>query len=108
MIRQLRSNCVVLVALVVWPTMAMGQVSITELGATNAARNQMMANGANAATGAAPQPATAPQPAAAPRPAAPSVGFGGMKYVLSYALTGMLMALGMYLTCRPANRHEAD
>jgi len=28
--------------------------------------------------------------------------------VLSYALTGMLMALGMYLTCRPANRHEAD
>jgi hypothetical protein len=62
----------------------------------------MMANGANAAAGAA------PQPAAAPRPAAPSVGFGGMKYVLSYALTGMLMALGMYLTCRPANRHEAD
>lgn len=102
MIRQLRSNCVVLVALVVWPTMAMGQVSLTELGAANAARNQMMANGANAAAGAA------PQPAAAPRPAAPSVGFGGMKYVLSYALTGMLMALGMYLTCRPANRHEAD
>ena len=102
MIRRLRNNCVVLVALVVWPTMAMGQVSLTELGATNAARNQMMANGANAAAGAA------PQPAAAPRPAAPSVGFGGMKYVLSYALTGMLMALGMYLTCRPANRHEAD
>jgi len=102
MIRQLRSNCFVLVALVVWPTMAMGQVSLTELGAANAARNQMMANGANAAAGAA------PQPAAAPRPAAPSAGFGGMKYVLSYALTGMLMALGMYLTCRPANRHEAD
>jgi hypothetical protein len=102
MIRQLRSNCFVLVALVVWPTMAMGQVSLTELGAANAARNQMMANGANAAAGAA------PQHAAAPRPAAPSVGFGGMKYVLSYALTGMLMALGMYLTCRPANRHEAD
>jgi hypothetical protein len=102
MIRRLRNNCVVLVALVVWPTMAMGQVSLTELGAANAARNQMMANGANAAAGAA------PQPAAAPRPAAPSVGFGGMKYVLSYALTGMLMALGMYLTCRPANRHEAD
>ena len=85
-----------------WPTLAMGQVSLTELGAANAARNQMMANGANAAAGAA------PQPAAAPRPAEPSVGFGGMKYVLSYALTGMLMALGMYLTCRPANRHEAD
>ena len=102
MIRRLRNNCFVLVALVVWPTMAMGQVSLTELGAANAARNQMMANGANAAAGAA------PQPAAAPRPAAPSVGFGGMKYVLSYALTGMLMALGMYLTCRPANRHEAD
>lgn len=101
MIRQLRSNCFVLVAIVVWPTMAMGQL-LTELGAANAARNQMMANGANAAVGAA------PQPAAAPRPAAPSVGFGGMKYVLSYALTGMLMALGMYLTCRPANRHEAD
>jgi len=102
MIRRLRNNCVVWVALVAWPTMALGQVSLTELGAANAARNQMMANGANAAAGAA------PQPAAAPRPAAPSVGFGGMKYVLSYALTGMLMALGMYLTCRPANRHEAD
>jgi len=102
MIRQLRSNCFVLVALVVWPTMAMGQVSLTELGAANAARNQMMANGANAAAGAAPQAAVAP------RSAAPSVGFGGMKYVLSYALTGMLMALGMYVVCRPANRHEAD
>jgi len=102
MIRRLRNNCVVWVALVAWPTMALGQVSLTELGAANAARNQMMANGANAAAGAA------PQPAAAPRPAAPSVGFGGMKYVLSYALTGMLTALGMYLTCRPANRHEAD
>lgn len=102
MIRRLRNNGVVLVALAVWPTVALGQVSITELGAANAARNQMMANGANAAAGAA------PQPAAAPRPAAPSVGFGGMKYVMSYALTGMLMALGMYLTCRPANRHEAD
>ena len=102
MIRRLRSNCVVWMALVAWPTMAMGQVSLTELGAANAARNQMMANGANAAAGAA------PQPAAAPRPAAPSVGFGGMKYVLSYALTGMLMALGTYLVCRPANRHEAD
>ena len=102
MIRRLRNNGVVLVALAVWPTVAMGQVSLTELGAANAARNQMMANGANAAAGAA------PQPAAAPRPAAPSVGFGGMKYVMSYALTGMLMALGMYLTCRPANRHEAD
>ena len=102
MIRRLRNSGVVLVALAAWPTMALGQVSITELGAANAARNQMMANGANAAAGAA------PQPAAAPRPAAPSVGFGGMKYVMSYALTGMLMALGMYLTCRPANRHEAD
>ena len=106
MIRRLRNNGVVLVALAVWPTMALGQVSITELGAANAARNQMMANGANAAGSAA--AGAAPQPAAAPRPAAPSVGFGGMKYVMSYALTGMLMALGMYLTCRPANRHEAD
>ena len=106
MIRRLRNNGVVLVALAAWPTMALGQVSITELGAANAARNQMMANGANAAGSAA--AGAAPQPAAAPRPAAPSVGFGGMKYVMSYALTGMLMALGMYLTCRPANRHEAD
>ena len=102
MIRRLRNNCVVWVALVAWPTMALGQVSLTELGAANAARTQMMANGANAAAGAA------PQAAAAPRSAAPSVGFGGMKYVLSYALTGMLMALGTYLVCRPANRHEAD
>jgi len=79
MIRRLRNNCFVLAALVAWPTMALGQVSLTELGAANAARNQMMANGANAAAGAA------PQAAAAPKSATPSVGFGGMKYVLSYS-----------------------
>ena len=68
MIRRLRNNCFVLAALVAWPTMALGQVSLTELGAANAARNQMMANGANAAAGAA------PQAAAAPKSATPSVG----------------------------------
>jgi len=105
MVRRLRNSCVVLVALIAWPTMVMGQVSLTELGAANAARNQMMANGANAAGAAA--DGAVPQPAAAARSATPSVGFGGMKYVLSYALVGMLLGLGMYLVCRPANRHEA-
>lgn len=105
MLRRLGNNCVVLVALVVWPTMAMGQ-TLTDIGAANAVRSDLISNGANAAGSAA--AGAAPQPAAAPRTATPSVGFGGMKYVLSYALTGMLMALGMYLTCRPANRHPVD
>ena len=106
MIRRLRNNCVVWVALVAWPTMALGQVTISELGAANAVRNDLISNGAKAAGSAA--AGAAPQAAAAPKSATPSVGFGGMKYVLSYALTGMLMALGTYLVCRPANRHEAD
>lgn len=105
MIRRLGNTWAVVAALVVWPALAMGQVTLTELGAANAARNQMMANGGNAAGAAA--AGAAPQPAAAARSAAPSVGFGGMKYVLSYALVGMLLGLGMYLVCRPANRHEA-
>jgi len=100
--RRLRTEHAAILALVFWPTVALGQVSLTELGAANAARNQMMANGAEAAAAAAPQ-----APAAAAQPAAPSVGYGGMKYVLSYALVGMLLGLGMYLVCRPANRHEA-
>ena len=105
MVRRLRNSCVVLVALVAWPTMAMGQVTLTELGAANAARNDLMANGGKPAAAAA--AGAAPQAAAAARSAAPSVGFGGMQYVLSYALLGMLLGLGMYLVCRPANQHEA-
>ena len=106
MVRRLRSICVVCMALVLCPTLAIGQVSLTELGAANAARNDLMANGGKPAAAAA--EGEAPQPAAAARSAAPSVGFGGMKYVLSYALVGMLLGLGMYLVCRPANRHEAS
>lgn len=101
MTRRLRTEHAALLALLLWPAVAVGQVSLTELGAANAARNQMMANGAEATV------AAAPQVQAAAQPAAPSVGYGGMKYVLSYALVGMLLGLGMYLVCRPANRHEA-
>ena len=104
MIRRLRNSCVVLVALALLPAVAFGQ-TLTELGAANAARNDLMANGAKPAGAVA--EGAAPQPAAAARSATPSVGFGGMKYVLSYALVGMLLGLGMYLVCRPANRHEA-
>ena len=91
-------------ALVLVPALAFGQVSITELGAANAARNSMMANGAQAA-------ANAGAGAAKPAPIAPAPGpkpTYGMKYALSYALTGMLVGLGMYLICRPSNRHDAD
>ena len=102
MTRRLRTEHAAILAFLLCPAVALGQVSLTELGAANAARNQMMANGAQPAAAAAPQ-----APAAAAQPAAPSVGFGGMKYVLSYALVGMLLGLGMYLVCRPANRHEA-
>jgi hypothetical protein len=101
MTRRLRTEHAAILALLLWPAVAVGQVSLTELGAANAARNQMMANGAEATA------AAAPQVQAPAQPAAPSVGYGGMKYVLSYALVGMLLGLGMYLVCRPANRHEA-
>ena len=103
MIRPLLARVVAVVALVAMPAIALGQVTITELGAANAARNDMMANGANAAAAAAP----APQ-ASRTRSAEPSVGYGGMKYALSYALSGMLIGLGVYLVCRPANRHPVD
>ena len=32
----------------------------------------------------------------------------GMKYTLSYALAGLLLALGMYLVCRPSNRNAVE
>lgn len=104
MTRRLRHRIVMLVALALSPTLAVGQVSLTELGAANAARNDMMANGATAAAKAgagAAQPAPI-APAVAPKPTY------GMKYALSYALTGMLVGLGMYLVCRPSNRHPVD
>ena len=102
MTRRPLARLVVIVALAAMPAVAFGQ-TLTELGAANAARNDMMANGANAAAAAAPAPQAAPA-----RPAAPSVGYGGMKYALSYALSGMLIGLGVYLVCRPANRHPVD
>jgi len=84
--------------------MAFGQ-TLTELGAANAARNQMMGDSAQAAAAAQPGAAA---PAAGSATAAPSIGFGGMKYTLSYALMLMLVGLGLFLVCRPAHRHDAD
>ena len=84
-------------------TTALGQTSIAELGAANAARNDMMSNSGGAATAAAPE-ASRPGSTAF---ASPPVSYG-MKYTLSYALTGLLLGLGLYLVCRPSHRHEAD
>jgi hypothetical protein len=106
MSRRLRTEHAAILALVLWPAVAVGQVSLTELGAANAARNQMMAN--SAGTGA---DAGAAGSRPAPTGAAASTGRSanhGMKYALSYALTGLLIGLGLYLVCRPGNRHEAD
>jgi hypothetical protein len=104
MTRRVRNQLVMIVALVVAPTLAFGQVSLTELGAANAARNDLMANGGKAA-------AKAGSEAVQPAPIAPAAGpkpTYGMKYALSYALAGMLVGLGMYLTCRPSNRHAVE
>jgi hypothetical protein len=103
MTRPLLARLVVIVALAAMPAIAFGQVTITELGAANAARNEMMANSAGTGAAAAPAPQASPA-----RTAAPSIGYGGMKYALSYALSGMLIGLGVYLVCRPANRHPVD
>lgn len=105
MTRRLCHRIVVLAAFVLSPTLAAGQVSLTELGAANAARNQMMGDSAQAAAAAQPGAAA---PAAGSTTAAPSIGFGGMKYTLSYALMLMLVGLGLFLVCRPAHRHDAE
>ncbi|MFM7244427.1 MAG: hypothetical protein ACKO40_09695 [Planctomycetaceae bacterium] len=78
--------------------------TITELNATNAARNEMVNRTANDAP--APAPAQ-PAPAPAARPATPPPAHG-MKYTLSYALVAMLIGLGANLVCRPSHRHEPD
>jgi len=104
--RRLRLWSVVLAALVMSPTLAVAQVSITELGAANAARNQMMGDSAQATAGA--KPAGGATSAAGTASATKSVNFGGMKYTLSYALMLMLVGLGLYLVCRPAHRHDAE
>ena len=99
--RRLRLSLPLLAALVASPPLAVGQ-TLTELGATNAARNEMIANGGQAAANAAPA-------AAAPAPVAgPPQPVSAMKYTLSYALAGMLVGLGMYIICRPSHRHATD
>jgi hypothetical protein len=89
------------IALLVAPPVAVAQ-TLTELNATNAARNEMVNRTANDA----PAPAQ-PAPAAAAQPATPPPAYG-MKYTLSYALIAMLIGLGAYLVCRPSHRHEPE
>lgn len=107
MTRRRRCELLLIVALVsvpaVAPAVALGQTSLTELGAANAARNDAMSNSAGTATAAAP-PASRPARTRAPAPTATN----GMKYTLSYALTGLLLGLGLYLVCRPSNRHAVE
>jgi len=91
------------IALLAAPAAVVAQ-TITELNATNAARNEMVNRTANDAPAPAPAPA-APAPAARPAPPPPAQG---MKYTLSYALIAMLIGLGAYLVCRPSHRHEPD
>jgi uncharacterized membrane protein len=97
-----RRLCLVAAALLLSPTLAVGQTSLTELGAANAVRNEVISNGGQAAAGAAPAAAA---PAAVATPAQPG---SAMKYTLSYALAGMFVGLGMYIICRPSQRHEGD
>ena len=100
---RLQKALLLVAMLVAAPPVAIGQATLTELGAANAARNDMMSNSGGAATAAAPE-ASRPGSTAF---ASPPVSYG-MKYTLSYALTGLLLGLGLYLVCRPSHRHEAD
>lgn len=81
----------------------MGQTSLTELGAANAARNELLANGGEAAAAAA-----APAPAAPAPVADQTAPVSAMKYTLSYALAATLIGLGLYIICRPSHRHATD
>jgi hypothetical protein len=102
MTRRLDFACPVIIALLACPTLAVGQTSITELGAANDVRNEVISNGGQAAANAAPAAA-----ASAPV-SAPTAPGSAMKYTLSYALAGMFVGLGMYIICRPSQRHEGD
>ncbi len=103
MTRRLRTLLLLIAMLAGVPATVLGQVSITELGAANAVRNDMMSNSAGNAAAAAP-PASRQ---GADATAGQTVSYG-MKYTLSYALAGLLLALGMYLVCRPSNRNAVD
>ena len=102
MTRRLRTVLLLIAMLASAPPVAPGQ-TLTELGAANAVRNDMMSNSAGNAAAAAP-PASRQ---GADVTAGQTVSYG-MKYTLSYALTGLLLALGMYLVCRPSNRNAVE
>ena len=101
MTRRLQTLLLLIAMLASAPPMVSGQ-TLTELGAANAARNDMMSNSAGNA--AAAPPASRQGAGAA---TVQTVNYG-MKYTLSYALTGLLLALGMYLVCRPSNRNAVE
>ena len=103
MTRRLQTLLLLIAMLAGVPATVLGQVSITELGAANAVRNDMMSNSAGNAAAAAP-PASRQ---GADVTAGQTVSYG-MKYTLSYALAGLLLALGMYLVCRPSNRNAVE
>lgn len=100
--RRLRPLLLLIAMLAGVPATALGQVSITELNAANAVRNDMMSNSAGNAAAAPPASRQG-----ADATAGQTVDYG-MKYTLSYALAGLLLALGMYLVCRPSNRNAAE
>ena len=102
MTRRLRTLLQLIAMLAGVSATALGQ-TLTELGAANAVRNDMMSNSAGNAAAAAP-PASRQ---GADATAGQTVSYG-MKYTLSYALAGLLLALGMYLVCRPSNRNAVE
>ena len=107
MTRRLRTLLLLIAMLAGVPATVLGQVSITELGAANAVRNDMMSNSAGNAAAAAPPASRQGAGAATVVTAGQTVSYG-MKYTLSYALAGLLLALGMYLVCRPSNRNAVE
>jgi hypothetical protein len=99
------------------PPLPLGQVSLTELQATQQARQQMEANAA--APGNRPQmnpqdaaamPADMAAGAAAPGEAAPAGGGGGglLKYLPSYILLVLFTGLGIAAAGRPVRRVAPD
>lgn len=83
---------------------ALGQVSVTELNAANAARNEMIGNAANPNTANPNPPGVVPSvPGEAASTTATTSG-GGLQRNAAYALIILLTALGTFVICRPSPR----
>lgn len=96
------------------PPVMLAQVTISELGAAQQARQEMEAEAAGAAAGRVQMSdedaSVEPGDAAAGGDAATTEGGGGgvLKYLPSYGLLILLVGLGTFAACRPVRRTAPD